>query len=154
MDYRRSKPHGQPVIRARHLTLLADDDGVGFVHCDDGVLVVPLDDSGNVLLALERSVAFDREVLVLPGGMVESGEPLQQTADRELQEELGWHADQLVFLGELHPFKYLTSRQFVFLARQLTPSKLAGDEQHPIGTRTVPLAGFTSLCANGELHDA
>lgn len=154
MDYRRSKAHGRPVTRDRHFTLLADDDGVGFVHCGDGVLVVPLDDDGNVLLALERSVAFDREVLVLAGGMVEPGEPLQQTADRELQEELGWHADQLEFLGELHPFKYLTSRQFVFLARQLTPSKLAGDEQHPIGTRTVPLASFTSLCANGELHDA
>jgi 8-oxo-dGTP pyrophosphatase MutT (NUDIX family) len=144
VDYHPSKPHGQAIASDRHFTLLADDDGVGFVHCDDGVLVVPLDEGGNVLLALERSVAFDREVLVLAGGTVEPGEPLQQTANRELQEELGWHADQLVFLGELHPFKYLTSRQFVFLARELTPSNRPGDERHPIGTRTVPLASFTS----------
>jgi hypothetical protein len=41
MDYRPSKPHGQAIASDRHLTLLADDDGVGFVHCDDGVLVVP-----------------------------------------------------------------------------------------------------------------
>jgi hypothetical protein len=68
VDYRPSKPHGQAIARDRHFTLLADNDGVGFVHCDDGVLVVPLDDGGNVLLALERSVAFDREVLVLAGG--------------------------------------------------------------------------------------
>ena len=88
MDYRPSKPHGQAIGRDRHFTLLADNDGVGFVHCDDGVLVVPLDDGGNVLLALERSVAFDREVLVLAGGTVEPGEPLQQTANRELQENL------------------------------------------------------------------
>jgi hypothetical protein len=85
VDYRPSKPHGHPITRDRYFTLLADDDGVGFVHCDDGVLVVPLDDRGNVLLAVERSVAFDREVLLLAGGTVEPGEPLQQTADRELQ---------------------------------------------------------------------
>jgi ADP-ribose pyrophosphatase YjhB (NUDIX family) len=77
-----------------------------------------------VRLAVERSVAFDREVLVRAGGTVEPGEPLQQSADRELQEELGWRASQLVFLGELHPFKYLTSRQFVFLARGLPQAGL------------------------------
>jgi hypothetical protein len=42
MNYRPSKPHGQAIARDRHFTLLADNDGVGFVHCDDGVLVVPL----------------------------------------------------------------------------------------------------------------
>jgi 8-oxo-dGTP pyrophosphatase MutT (NUDIX family) len=133
---------------------MAGDDGVGFVHCSDGVLVVPLTDDGQVLMAVERSPAFDREVLVLVGGEVEEGEPLQETANRELQEELGWRAERMEFLGELHPFKYLTSRQFVFLARDLVPSKLEGDEVYPVGTRTVPLDSFLDLCSEGELHDA
>jgi 8-oxo-dGTP pyrophosphatase MutT (NUDIX family) len=29
--------------------------------------------------------------------MVEPDEPLEMTADRELQEELGWHADELIY---------------------------------------------------------
>lgn len=152
--YRPSKPHGRIISSDPYFTLMADADGVGFVRCSDGVLVVPLTEDGQVLMAVERSPAFDREVLVLVGGEVEEGEPLEETANRELQEELGWRAERIEFLGELHPFKYLTSRQFVFLARDLVPSKLEGDEMYPVGTRKVPLDSFLDLCADGELHDA
>jgi ADP-ribose diphosphatase len=154
VDYRPSKPHGRIISSDPNFVLRADVDGVGFVQCDDGVLVVPLDDDGNVLLAVERSAALNREALGLAGGMVEPDEPLELTADRELQEELGWHADELTYLGELHPFKYLALRQFVFLARELTPRRCPGDERYPIGVRRVPLTSFISLCAAGELHDA
>ena len=72
-----------------------------------------------------------------------------------MQEELGWRAKQLEFVAELRPLsKYLTSRQFVFLARQLSPSKLEGDEAHPIRPRAVALDTFHELCFSGELHDA
>jgi len=154
VEYRPRQPHGQVISSDPYFTLLADADGVGFVHCSDGVVVVPLTDDGQVLMAVERSPAFDRDVLVLVGGEVEEGEPLEETANRELQEELGWRAERIEFLGELHPFKYLTSRQFVFLARDLVPSKLEGDERYPVGTREVPLDSFLGLCAGGELHDA
>jgi len=152
--YKPTQPHGHFISSDPYFALMADADGVGFVHCSDGVLVVPMTDDGQVLLAVERSPAFDGEVLVLVGGEVEEGEPLEETANRELQEELGWRAERIEFLGELHPFKYLTSRQFVFLARDLVPSKLEGDEMYPVGTRKVPLDSFLDLCAGGELHDA
>lgn len=154
MEYIPGAPHGHPVSSDPYFTLMAGNDGVGFIHCGDGILVVPLDDDDNVLMAVERSAAFDCEVLVLVGGSAEPGEPLEQTANRELQEELGWCAKQIVFLGEIHPFKYLTSRQFVFLARGLTPSKLDGDEVYPIAMRKLPLDSFVSLCRSGELLDA
>jgi ADP-ribose diphosphatase len=137
-----------------HFTLMAGNDGVGFVHCGDGVLVVPLTGDGHVLLAVEHSAARNREMLGLVGGSVEEGRPLEETANRELQEELGWRATRIDYLGELHPFKYLTSRQFVFLARDLVPSKLEGDELYPVVQRKVPLKTFETLSASGELFDA
>jgi ADP-ribose diphosphatase len=154
MRYKPRTPHGHAIDSDPYFTLLADQYGDGFVHCGDGVLVVPMTDDGYVLMAVERSPAFDREVLGLVGGEVEGGEPLEETANRELQEELGWRAERIDFLGELHPFKYLTSRQFVFLARDLTPSELEGDEKHPVRMRKVKLACFTELCTSGELQDA
>jgi 8-oxo-dGTP pyrophosphatase MutT (NUDIX family) len=154
LEYIPFEAHGHPISSDRYFTLMAGDDDIGFIHCGDGVLVVPLDGAGDVLLAVERSAAFDRELLVLVGGSVEPGEPLEETANRELQEELGWRAEQIVFLGEVRPFKYLTSRQFVFLARGLTPSKLDGDELYPIATRKILLDRFVSLCFSGELLDA
>lgn len=154
MEYRPKKPRGRAVSSDPYFTLMADSDGVGFIHCGDSVLVVPLTGDGHVLMAVERSPAFDRNVLVLVSGEVEEGEPLEEAANRELQEELGWRAERIEFLGEIHPFKYLTTRQFVFLARDLSPSKLEGDEMYPVGTRKVPLDGFIDLCTSGELHDA
>lgn len=154
MHYEPYQSRGRPILCDPYFTLMADAEGVGFVHCGDGVLVVPLTADGQVLLAVERSPAFDREILTLAGGSVEAGELLRETANRELQEELGWRAERIDFLGELHPFKYLDSRQFVFLARELAPSKLEGDEPHPVHTRSAPLDGWPDLCMRGELQDA
>ncbi len=154
MDYKPHRPHGRPIDSDPYFTLMADADGVGYIQCGDGVLVVPLDDDGQVLMGIERSPAFDREILLLVGGEVEEGEPLEESANRELQEELGWRAARIDFLGELHPFKYLTARQFVFLARELSPSRLPGDERYPVGVRRVPLADIVDLVRRGELHDA
>ena len=154
MEYRPKKPIGRAISSDPYFTLMADSAGVGFIHCGDSALVVPLTDDGHVLLAEERSPAFDRDVLVLAGGEIDEGETPEEAANRELQEELGWRAGRVEFLGEIHPFKYLTTRQFVFLARDLSPSKLEGDEKYPVGTRKVPLDSFVDLCASGELHDA
>jgi ADP-ribose diphosphatase len=154
VQYKPREEHGHEIESDRYFTLMADADGVGFVHCGDGALVVPLTEDGEVLLAVERSPAFDRDVLGLVSGEVEEGEPLAETANRELQEELGWRAARIDFLGELHPFKYLTTRQFAFLARDLSPARLEGDEQYPVRARKVVLDDFPKLCAAGELHDA
>jgi ADP-ribose diphosphatase len=154
MEYKPIEPHGRPIDSDPYFTLMAGPDGVGFIHCGDGVLVVPLTADGQVLLAVERAAAFDREALGLVGGEAEEGEPLEETANRELQEELGWRADRIDFLGELHPFKYLTARQFAFLARDLSPSQLEGDEVYPVRTRAVPLERFVELVESDELQDA
>ena len=154
VQYTPVAPRGKRVPSDRYFSLMADEEGVGFVHCGDGVVVVPLTADGQVLLVLERSPALHREVLTLVGGSVEDGEGLEEAANRELQEEVGFRAESFELLGELHPFKYLTTRQFAFLARDLTPSKLTGDESHAITGRRVELDDFTELCRSGKLRDA
>ena len=154
MNHTPRPSHGRPVQSDPNFTLMADAEGVGFIHCGDAVAVVPLTSEGDVLLAVERSPAMDREILTLVSGSIEPGESLEEAANRELQEELGWRAGRLEYLGELHPFKYLTTRQFVFLGRDLTPSKRPADELHPVAARGVALAEFARTCEAGELHDA
>jgi ADP-ribose diphosphatase len=154
MKYEAMIPRGKITTNDPYFTLMEDAQGVGFIHCSDAVLVIPLTEDGQVLLAQERSPAFDREILTLVSGQVETGEALEEAANRELQEELGWRAQRLDYLGELHPFKYLTTRQFVFLARELTPSKLPGDEKHTITARPVSLNEFVAWCRQDKLHDA
>src|SRR4029434_9038303 len=73
----------------------------------------------------------------------------------ELQEEVGFCARRWNYLGELRPFsKYLTVRSYVFLARDLVPSQMQGDEGYKIEVERVPLASFESLIEEKRLLDA
>jgi ADP-ribose diphosphatase len=154
-EYEPLETQGHEIGADPYFRLMADADGVGFVAVGDGVLVVPLTPEDEVLMVMERAPAFDDDTLTLAGGEVEPGESLEQSANRELQEELGWRAERLEFVAELRPFsKYMTSRQFVILARQLSASKLEGDEMYPVRPRAVALDTFHELCFTGELKDA
>jgi len=91
----------------------------------------------------------------LPGGTIRSDEDLATTANRELQEEIGLRAKSLHLLGTLLPFaKYLAVRSSVFLAQELVPSQLPGDEDYVITQHPVPLACFEQMVESGELVDA
>jgi ADP-ribose diphosphatase len=150
-----NQPSHSQAYHGRWFSIAVTADGDEIVQAADEALMVPLTAEGEVLLTLEPSAAFGEPTLVLPGGTVEVGEPPAETANRELQEEIGYKAGRLDFLGELRPFsKYLTVQSFVFLARDLIPSKLAGDEDYQVGIERVPLSNFEALIAAGRLHDA
>jgi len=143
------------VFAGKYFSIAADEAGTEFVRAGDEVLVVALSEQGQVLLIEEPSPAFSAPTLVLPGGSVEADESLSLTANRELQEEAGFRAAGLDYLGELRPFlKYLAVRSHVYLARWLTPSELPRDEDYDIAVSRVSLDGFEAMIGDGRLLDA
>ncbi|MGH2593352.1 MAG: NUDIX domain-containing protein [Anaerolineae bacterium] len=135
------------IFTTDYFSLEQDSDGINFIRSGDAVVVVPVSDSGQVLLVKEYAPAS--------GGEMEVGVAQADTANRELQEEIGYRAGQLDLIGEIRPWaKYLAVRNCVYLARKLMPSKLKGDEAHPITVRPISLDDIGSLIGAGELHDA
>ncbi len=125
------------------------------IRTHNEALIVPVTDQGEALLTIEPSAAFQTPTLLLPGGIIEPNEAPEQAAQRELQEEIGFTAAQLDFLGEMRPWsKYLACQSFLYLARGLTPSHLEGDENYPILVEAVPLADFERLIQARRLFDA
>jgi 8-oxo-dGTP pyrophosphatase MutT (NUDIX family) len=137
------------------LTVRENDQGSAFVQMGDAVMTVPLTDDGRVLFINEYSVAYNNNVLYLPSGAVESGEPRALTANRELQEEAGYRVERLDFLGELRPgIKYARWRFFAYLGRGLKAGRLIGDEEWHISVELIPLDDLEKLMAEGRLLDA
>lgn len=144
------------LYQTRWFSINLNEDGEEFLASSgDEVLIVPVTDTGEVLLSLEPSAAFGGKTLLLPGGQVEAALSHAEQANRELQEEIGYRAERLDFLAELRPWsKYLSVRSFVYLGRELSESKLVGDEEYEIGIEGVPLSNFEPLIRDGRLADA
>lgn len=100
------------------------------------------------------SGAGEYELGLCKGG-IEAGQKPEETAQRELREEVGYKAGRLDKLAELflHP-AYTTSKTHIFLARDLEESKLEGDEGEELEVIPYPFKDFAKLIDNREIHDA
>jgi ADP-ribose diphosphatase len=93
------------------------------------VVIVPMRDDDTVLLVREYSAGIDRYELGLPKGRLDRDETVEQGANRELKEEVGFGARELHILTTLSLSPaYMTAMTHVVLARDLYAERLPGDE--------------------------
>lgn len=121
----------------------------------DAVCMIPIDDDGNVLLVRQFRKPTESSLLEAPAGGVESGEVSEQTVLRELQEEVGYTAANLQHLASFWVAPgWATERMHAYLATNLTPSKLAADDDENIQVVRVPFGQALDMIHTGEIHDA
>ena len=138
-----------------YFRIYKDPKGIHYIQTRSGAMCVPINAQGDVLFIVEHAPAVGERILTLPAGGIDQGESAETAANREMQEELGYEATHLNFLGVLHPWaKYLDATIHIFLARELAPSKLEGDEDEVIGTFHYPLNDFETLIQQGRLVDS
>ena len=115
-------------------------------HGLGAVIVVPMRDEDTVLLVSEYAAGLHHYELGLVKGRLEAGETVLQGAERELKEEIGFGAHQLLELTELSLAPgYMTHITHVVLARDLYPEKLQGDEPEELEIVPWPIADLHTL---------
>ena len=137
-----------------------DPDGNQFerdvVHHPGAVVVVPVVD-GEVILVRQYRAAIDGALLEVPAGKRDvSDEPVELTAHRELEEEVGMRAGSMVKLAEFYNSPgFCDEHSFLFLATDLTPcdTSFQGHEEQHMTIERVPLDSVPALVASGELVD-
>lgn len=125
------------------------------VHHIGAVAMVPIDSDGKILLVRQYRHAARRRLLELPAGTLEEGEPVEDTAQRELREEVGMAASRLTKLAEffLAP-GYSTERMHIYLAQDLQPESLPGDEDEDLETERLTLDEAFAAISTGQIEDA
>jgi len=140
---------------------VAGTDGEEFdrhvVHHPGAVVVVPVIDDDAVLVRQWR-VATGRALLEVPAGKrdVEGEEPIA-TANRELQEEIGYFAHRLDRLCEFYNSPgFCDEYTHLFLATELEARarSAVSHEEAAMTIERVALADVDDLIATGELVDA
>ena len=110
------------------------------------VIVVAMRDDHSVLLVKEYAAGLHHYELGLVKGRLETGETILEGAQRELKEEIGFGAHDLVELTQLSLAPgYMTHITHVVLARNLYPEKLEGDEPETLEIVHWPLADLYEL---------
>ena len=90
------------------------------IEAPDWINIIPVTDDGEVLLVRQYRFGIQDATLEIPGGMCDPGESPLQAAARELREETGFAAREIVELGWVHPNPAVqTNRCYSFLAREL-----------------------------------
>jgi ADP-ribose diphosphatase len=118
------------------------------------VMVVPIH-QGNMLLAREYAAGTDNYELGFPKGLIDPGETAEQAANRELQEEIGFGSHKLTLLKELSLAPgYFSSKMQVFIAEDLFPSRLEGDEPEPIEVIPWKLTAWQSLLDTADFSES
>jgi len=118
------------------------------------VIVVPMQDEDTVLLVREYAVGVDRYELGLVKGRLDRDETVEQGANRELKEEIGFGARELHILGTLSVSPaYMTAMTHVVLARDLYAERLEGDEPEPLDVVPWKLSELHKLLEHAEVTD-
>jgi ADP-ribose pyrophosphatase len=128
------------------------------VHHPGAVVVVPIDDGGDVLMVRQYRVAAGRELLEIPAGKRDvPGEAPARTAARELEEEIGRRAATLRPLCEFYNSPgFCDEYTYLFLATDLheTARAAVSAEEAAMTVEAVPLDALDDLIACRELVDA
>lgn len=119
------------------------------------VLVVPMLDADTLLLIREYSAGSHDYQLGFPKGRMEPGEDPLQAADRELREEVGYGARDLMLLKTMTIAPaYIQHHTHIVLARDLFPDKQPGDEPEPLEVVPWRLSDWRALMTQADLTEA
>ena len=124
------------------------------VHHPGGVAIVPVDDNGFVYMARQYRIPYDRIKLEVPAGKLDEGENPDIAAQRELREETGLSADNLVFMGHFYPSVGFCDEDLrMYLATGLNQGETDPDEDEFVFVEKIHMDKLIEMIMNNEISD-
>jgi len=125
-----------------------------YVHHTGSAMTVPVLPDGRLVLIRQYRYLMDRPSVEFPCGGVEEGETFAQAAARELAEETGLVAADLINIGQFCPCNGMIDEWCrLFLARGLRQTESSPESTEEIEILTRRLDEVEAMIRQGEIWD-
>lgn len=162
MSFFEKKIAGKRIYEGKILNLEVDevklpDGSVSSRECvrhHGGAAVLYVYD-GKVLLVKQFRYLYGKEIYEIPAGKLEKDEASQETAVRELREETGYVADDMVPFLKLYPTPGYTDEVIhIYLAKNCRLDSQKLDEGEFLNVSFVKMNDVLKMIESGEICDA
>lgn len=121
----------------------------------EAVVVLAITDSNEVVLVRQFRSAANEVLVEVPAGKTEPMEAIEQAAFRELEEESGYRAGKLEYMGHAFASPGISSEMYhFFLATQLVKGDPNPDDDEDTEAFLMPFEEFVEAINCDRIRDA
>ncbi len=125
-----------------------------YIEHPGAVMIIPLFDDQRVLMERQYRYPISQVMLEFPAGKLDPNEDPLQCAQRELEEETGYRARELIRLTRIHPvISYSTEFIDLYLARGLIEGERKLDQGEFLETFITNVAQLSEWVRVGVISD-
>ena len=118
------------------------------------VMVVPFIEN-DIIFIKEYAAAIDDYMITFPKGKIDKGETIEEAANRELQEEVGYKSKEIKLIKKLYLAPgYIDHTTYVMVAKELSVSSLRGDEPEELEVIRVHRDDVINFLDKNEIIDS
>ena len=118
------------------------------------VMVVPFIEN-DIIFIKEYAAAIDDYMITFPKGKIDKGETIEEAANRELQEEVGYKSKDIKLIKKLYLAPgYIDHMTYVMVAKELSVSSLSGDEPEELEVIRVHRDDVINFLDKNEIVDS
>lgn len=125
------------------------------VEHSGGVCVAAITEEKELYFVRQYRYPYKKVLLELPAGKLERGEDPLKAGVRELEEECGVVADEVISVGTVYPtVAYCSEIIHLFAAKGLKSTKQHLDEDEFLDVEKIPLSEAERMVMDGEISDS